>query len=44
MAPLQVHRRLERLGEKAAQIRDAYASENGWGGVLKIFGNFVSGS
>jgi uncharacterized protein YndB with AHSA1/START domain len=37
------HRRLERLGEKAAQVRDAYDSESGWGGVLKIFGNFASG-
>ncbi len=35
------HRCLERLGEKAAQARNAYDSDNGWQGLLKTFGDFM---
>ena len=31
------HRHLERLGDKAARIREAFDSEDGWSGVLRGF-------
>ena len=36
------HRHLERLGDKAAGVRDAFDSEDGWNGVLKGFGEALA--
>jgi uncharacterized protein YndB with AHSA1/START domain len=38
------HRNLERFGDKAARIREAFDSEQGWNGVLKSFIDFVAES
>ncbi len=38
------HRDLERFGDKAARIREAFDSEDGWNGVLKSFIDFVTDS
>jgi uncharacterized protein YndB with AHSA1/START domain len=38
------HRNLERFGDKAARIREAFDSEEGWNGVLKSFIDFVTDS
>ena len=35
------HRRLEQLGEKAARLRDAFDSDNGWSGVLRGYRDSV---
>ena len=35
------HRRLERIGEKAAQARAALDSDQGWSSILKVFGDFA---
>lgn len=36
------HRKLERLGDKAAHIREMFDSEGGWNGVLKSFAATVA--
>ena len=36
------HRKLERLGEKAARLREAFDSDNGWSGVLREFRDRMS--
>lgn len=38
------HRYLERLGDKAARIREAFDSEEGWNGVLKGFAGGLADS
>jgi uncharacterized protein YndB with AHSA1/START domain len=35
------HRYLERLGDNAVRLRDAFDSDEGWNGVLKAFGGLV---
>ena len=37
------HRNLERFGDQAARIRDAFESEEGWNGVLKSYLAFTAG-
>jgi uncharacterized protein YndB with AHSA1/START domain len=37
------HRHLERLGDKAAQIREAFDSDEGWAGVLRGYAEAAGG-